>query len=38
MYKKISGRTIIEYNTITLNKDNLVRGFDSIDINKGLAN
>ena len=38
MYKKLSGRTTIECNTITLNKDNLKRGSNSIDISKGSAN
>ena len=34
MYEKSSRRTTIEYNAITLNKDGLERGSDSIDIEK----
>ena len=35
VYKKSSGRTIMEYNTVILNKDGLKRGSDSMDINIG---
>ena len=34
IYKKLSRRTTTEYNTITLNKDNLKKGSNSIDISK----
>ena len=37
VHKKLSGRTTTECNTITSNKDDLMRGSDSIDISEGLA-
>ena len=37
MHEKISGKTIVECNAATLNKDDLMRGSNSIDISKGLA-
>ena len=37
VYEKLSRRTTIEYNTTTLNKDSLIKGFNSIDISKKLV-
>ena len=37
VYEETSGRTTAECNTVTSNKDDLIRGSDSMDISKGSA-